>query len=469
MFNFLKSKREKIKDELKNIFLSLKNINDQNIQRVSARYEVALKNLLKKEFKNRKLDFQKYEKIENEMKKIYNNSELKQNEKWSQLSKMKKDPEYQKFVEVKKYINSFSFELFKENKNLSECRDNFISKIGLHKDSMKFHENKNILFRSLRVSNEQELKEMFENGIYPQVLALDVYQTPTNLPYVNDAALNENIEQVGFTGGVISLSSAAHYSLHFANESIKRGAKEDFYLLAINPRKVANVGEHIHKEVGYSGKNESNAQASEEFVSTSARPEDIYGARKLNKDGSIEQLIFNKNVLNAKSDFIGDKEFIKYAAFNHVDEYIISEYLEQPKTFEKIYGIDELKNVEKKVEIMKKDDPKRFEEIQSIAEMDNPNDHRKDFHRANSEDSNIHKNRYHSRRNKIIEVIIKNTLGIDYKIPESRPNSRSNSIIDSSDIDMNIISSLSNGKNDSNFVRNLEVERKNLEKEQIIR
>ena len=453
MFNFFRNPKEKIKDELRDVFSGLTNVNDQNIQGISARYEVALKSLLKKEFINRKSDFTKYQKMEDDMKVIYNDKKLEQNKKWSQLSAMKKDPEYQKFVEVKKYINDLSIELLKENKNLSEYRDNFISKIALHKDSMLFHDNNNILFRSVRASNEQELKSMFENGIYPQVLALDVYQTPTNLPYVNDAAVTKNIEQVGFTGGFVSLSSAAAYSLHFANESIKRGAKEDFYLLAINPRKVANIGEHIHSEVGYSGKNESNAQASEEFVATSVRPEDIYGARKLNKDGSIEPLIFNKNVLNAKSDFVGDKEFIKFAVFNHVDEYMISEYLEQPKVFGKIYGADSVKNIEEKIEMMKRDNPKRFEEIKAIAEMENPNDHRKDFHSQNSQDSDSHKEKHDSRIKKTIEDIIKNVFGIEYKIPESQSNPISSPVVDLSGVNLHGVTP-PNNSNNPNFAQN---------------
>jgi hypothetical protein len=199
MFNFFKNNQKNTKEELKKILTSLKDVDDQSIQGISARYEDSLKDLLEKEFKNHKLDFKEYEKMENDMKSIYNDSKLDQKEKWTLLSKMKKNPEYQKFIEVKKDINNLSNSLFRENPELIEYRDNFISIIARHKDLMFFNDNNNILYRSVRASNEQELKAMFENGIYPQVLALDVYQTPTNLPYVNDAAIEKNIEQVGFT------------------------------------------------------------------------------------------------------------------------------------------------------------------------------------------------------------------------------------------------------------------------------
>ncbi len=256
---------------------------------------------------------------------------------------------------------------------------------------------------------------------------------------------------------LLSLSSAASYSLYFANESINRGAKENFYLLAINPRKVSNIGEHIHKEVGYSGKNESNAQASEEFVASSARPEDIYGARKLNKDGSIEPLIFNKNVLKEGRSFVGDKEFIKFAAFNHIDEYMIAECIEQPKVFEKIYEPHKVNEIKQKIEQMKINNPERFEEIKAIAEMKHPNDHRRDFHNKNSNDKESHEKRYIERKKGVIDDIL-SEIGKKYGIKIISNHSRNSSIVDISDVNLSGISPGSDNNDNKNksFVNSLE-------------
>ena len=363
--------------------------------------------LLKDVFKLKGLNFDEYQKMDKNLKNMYSDTKLSQDEKNITSGVMKNDPLYKKFLEKKIRINEISEEILGNNKVLSEYRDHFIKLISSYKDSMEFEQTNKVFFRSVKI-NEAGLIQTFENGLHPITLALEAYQTNTNLPFVKDAANTENIETIGYTGGVISLTASPTYAMHFANQSISREmdagrTPEDYHLYALKPKKVANIGKHIYHNIGYSGKGESNAEASEEFVATSIESDEIFGARKLNKDGSLGPIIFNSKIQNSKSNMIGDKEFVKFAFCDSFKEFKMLEYMENPQTFKKTYGEEDTKNIDKDVENVKKDNPERYKKMAKIIGMSA--NHRKDFHDSKSPDKKWHKIIYEERENKKIENI----------------------------------------------------------------
>ena len=314
-----------VKNKLKEIFSSLKDVNNKNLGATLSRYEVSLQDLLKDVFKQKRLNFDEYQKMDSDLKKMYGDSALTQEKKLAEAAKIKSNPEYKKFSDAKNAINKLSEEVLGKNKILSQYRENFIELVAYHKDSMEFEQTNKVFFRSVKKDKDGVMSD-FENGLRPITLALEAYQTNTNLPFVKDATNTENIETIGYTGGMISMTSSPTYAMHFANESIKRtlnagSTPEDYHLYALRPKKVANIGRHIYNNIGYSGKKESNAEASEEFVTTSISPDEIFGARKLNKDGSLGEIIFNQSALKNKSRMTGDKEFVKFAFCDSFQEF----------------------------------------------------------------------------------------------------------------------------------------------------
>lgn len=370
----------KIKSRLEEIFEDLSDVKDENISKKSANYQVALRNLLKEQCKMDGVNFKEYDDLESKLRNMYENDKtMTQDEKWKIIRDEKKDPGYQEFLDVKRKINKLAVEVLGDNRDLSNNRDEFIKLIGYHRDNMEFEKNHEVLFRSVK---NADVDRDFKYGMHNQVLALEIYQSPYNLPFVNDTAVTSNKEVGGHTGGVVAATPSANIAIDFSSARNSNG----FDLYVIKPKELCNVGQYVHKGSGYSGKGESNVEAYEEFVATHVDPDRVMAARHVSADGSIGPIRFNEKSLDAFRSMPVDKELLKYVTFDHVDDFKIAEYFENKERYGKIYGDKGIRDVEEKIDRMAEEDPKRLSKIEKLVDDFGDKDYmRKKFDRSLSD------------------------------------------------------------------------------------
>lgn len=417
---------EKIKNELKKIFQRLGEVNELNLGDLVDEYEVSFGEILVRQCQANGISFAKYDAIESDLREMYKHNDISQDEKWKKIREQKKDPDYQKFLDIKRNINKISSELLASDQNLSSYRDKLIEMIEYRKDGVKFEENHGVLFRSVKNS---DMKKDFERGMHPQVLGLEIYQDTYNFPFVNDSAITQDPEVIGHTGGIISCTSSIDAAIRFSNSR----AHDGFNIYMVAPRKVLNIGNCIHRGSGYSGDGEGNIEALEEFGATKIAGDEILAARFVHPDGRIDSIKVNDSSRSVQESVISGKEFMKYMNFNHVDDFKIAEFLENGQTFEKIYGENGVKWAEDKIFKLSngdKSDKDRLKKITEISLGMTSDEMREKFNFSKAENRESQGRRYSESRDEAIKAVdkkIEDYMGINNKAcNDSAPKDISN-------------------------------------------